>query len=91
MSNTVVRRSFVWFLIVKRRLVLDAFFLLSTMRRKSQRRVLSPASARLTPAETATLDEAARLAGSTRSALLREGGLALAKAVADQLKTATAA
>lgn len=61
------------------------------MRRKSQRRVLSPASARLTPAETATLDEAARLAGSTRAALLREGGLALAGAVVAQLAIPTQA
>lgn len=51
------------------------------MRKKSPRRILSPASARLSADEFKLLDEAAALAFTSRANVLREGGLHLARLV----------
>lgn len=55
------------------------------MRKKSLRRLLSPCSIRLEPAEFDALDAAAALAGVSRARLVREGALALADEVKNRL------
>jgi len=53
---------------------------------KITRKTLSPVSCRLLPAELEALDEAAALAGSCRSALIRTAALSMAAQVADRIK-----
>tara|TARA_Y100001933_G_scaffold250150_1_gene285977 strand:- start:325 stop:498 length:174 start_codon:yes stop_codon:yes gene_type:complete len=50
------------------------------------RKTLSPVSCRFLPSEFEALDEAAALAGSSRSALIRTAALSLAAQVADRIK-----
>jgi uncharacterized protein (DUF1778 family) len=66
--------------------IFSALFLFTSMRKPSQRRLLSPATTRLTPREFDALDAAARLAGTSRAGILRDGGLALAQEVVERLQ-----